>query len=125
MATRYSKIKSRSLKFEPRPFGGWLALTLTHEDGTKATTTYSVDEIPSDAGRSFTLTRVEGEDEMRSYTVHLGPSGMNACGCKANAHKGCCKHTEALQVCVQRGLIGNVGIPASGETEDAQNCVGA
>lgn len=109
------KIVSRTLRCEPASVGHWLTIRQTLADGTVDQTVYGVEEVGSQAGRSFELHRVEG-DGLRHYTCHIGGEGQNACDCYQNARHGVCKHADALMVCLQRGLIEG-GIPGAGDAE--------
>jgi hypothetical protein len=110
------RISGRSLRWAPP----MLTLTLSYTDGGERATTYLVEERPSDAGRSFDLTRWTRPGERGAvvrYRISLAGNGQNACECGGNAHRGVCLHVEAVRKLIDTGRLGG-GYPAAGETEE-------
>jgi len=96
-----------------------LTITLSYTDGTEEATEYRVEEVGSDVGRSFDLTRWTRPGErgtVERHRVSLAGNGQNACGCKANAFKGTCKHVEAIRFLIDSGRLPG-GYPADGAPE--------
>jgi hypothetical protein len=71
----------------------------------KQTFPYFVDEIPSDFGRAFCLSKFTGE----SYAVNLGdavnPPSCECLGFQRWGHRGPCKHLAGLTALVHAGRL--------------------
>ncbi len=112
---RTRRISGRRLSWHPP----MLTLTLSYTDGSEEATDYRVREIPSDAGRSFRLTRWTRPGEhgtVETHRVHVGGRGLGSCGCGAARWGGGCKHESSMRKLLDLRLIGG-GIPAAGEAE--------
>ncbi len=75
------------------------ARTLTVE-GKRTAATYLVDELDTDGGRGFQLTKTAGgsDKEEAGYAVFvsLRGAGWHTCDCKGHQRWGACKHLSAI-----------------------------
>jgi hypothetical protein len=80
---------------------------LTLNVGTE-TDRYFLEELPSDDGRGFSLTRLATEKEPESVTSHVNlypASGHHGCECKGFLRHGHCKHVESLVALDKAGRL--------------------
>ncbi len=120
------RIVSRTLRCEPACMGWWITIRQTMSDATVDQTVYGVEEVSSNVGRSFEMTRVQGDDCL-SYRVDLSGDGRQHCertngeACPAFRRSGNteCKHCDALCACIDAGKMGPVGYPGAEQNDDA------
>lgn len=117
---RSRRIVARRLSLAKASVGWWLTIRLHMSDDTIDATTYGVEEIGSQTGRSFELTRVAGNGCL-SYRVHLSGTGQQCCQrttgqlCPSfERSRGVrCKHTDSIRMLLDTGRILG-GLPGPG-----------
>lgn len=108
MATRTSNVYrpvSRTCCYH----NGILTMKFVDAENRSSCDAYRVEEIGSDCGRSFKVTKIieasHAISDGETYTVHLSGDGWSMCGCKGNVHRNVCRHVSALRALIVQGKI--------------------
>ena len=99
--------KSPAMRWVPVDEPSGPRIGLLHLDTARETTSYVVEQFPSDTGFGIALLKLSrGSDATEShYCLDVRRDGKVECECKGYVAHGHCKHADAVAACLANGWL--------------------